>query len=96
MLSGTRLFIVAAGLAFALFLTCLGLHQYLYTFDPYGWAVPGQESVVSRNLFLERAHLYRVFGVVAFGTSVVCLAAAVLTKRHARHSSKNARNEVSE
>ena len=38
--SRTRIFLVAALLAFALFLTCIGLHEYLYTFNPYSWAFP--------------------------------------------------------
>ena len=58
--------------AIAVWLLSLGLFLHLSQYDPYSWAVPGVESVQSRNMYLERRALYIWVGVSSF------LAACVL------------------
>jgi hypothetical protein len=77
----TRLFLIVALFTFVVFAGCLALHEYLYTFDPYSWAVPGEESDISRSLFLQRAHLYRVVGIISFVLTLVFGGAAWVNKR---------------
>ncbi|HEV7683225.1 MAG TPA: hypothetical protein VGO68_13935 [Pyrinomonadaceae bacterium] len=76
--------ILAALITFMAFLSCVALHEYLYSFDPYGWAFPGKESDVSRSLFLERAQLYRVVGVISFMLTLVLSGAAWISGRSER------------
>lgn len=61
-----RWLLVATVVSFIGLAIFLGLHEYLYTFDPYSWANPKVESVESRNLFNERKDLYRVFILMFF------------------------------
>ncbi len=84
-----RFLLFAALLTFVVFLSCLALHEYLYSFDPYSWAFPGKESDVSRSLFLQRARLYRVVGVVSFSLTVVFGVAAWLSKAAERQTGSN-------
>ena len=76
-----RLFLFVALFTFVVLACCLALHEYLYTFDPYRWAVPGEESDFSRHLFLQRAHLYRVVGIISFVLTLVSGGAARFSKR---------------
>ena len=77
----TRLFFLAAGAASALWLASIALFIQLSSYDPYGWAVPGQESVTSRNLWLARRSLYVQTGLIAFVCAVVLFGLALLFKR---------------
>ncbi len=76
-----RLLIAVAGIALFTTLLAIGLHEYLYTFDPYGWAVPGIESDVSRSLFLQRAHLYRLVAILSFTIAMLSMVVALLNRR---------------
>jgi hypothetical protein len=78
-----RPFLFAALLTFAVFVSCLVLHQYLYSFDPYSWAFPGKESDLSRSLFIQRAQLYRIVGVISFMLALVFGWQAWIRKRSA-------------
>ena len=44
----------------------IGLFLELSQHDPYSWAFPGQESDLSRSLFLARRELYVRLGIVSF------------------------------
>ena len=83
-MSRKQIFLFAALISFAVFLSSVALHEYLYSFDPYSWAFPGKESDVSRSLFLERAHLYRVVGVISFMFTLIFGGATWLSKRSER------------
>ena len=63
----------------------IGLHEYLYTFDPYSWLDPKVESVESRNLWNHRKDLYRVFILLFFFSTFVLDAATTITWWHRRH-----------
>jgi hypothetical protein len=52
--------------AVAVWLLSLGLFLHLSQYDPYSWTFPGQESELSRNLYLERRALYVIVGVISF------------------------------
>ena len=75
------LLLLLAGIAGAVFFVSIGLHEHLYSFDPYGWAEPGRESEVSRSLWLERRDLYRMIGVVSFLVAVLSIAGALIVRR---------------
>jgi len=49
----------------------IGLHEYLYAFDPYSWLNPKIESVESRNLWNHRKDLYRVLIVIFFSSTLI-------------------------
>jgi hypothetical protein len=88
-MSRKQIFLFAALISFAAFVSCLALHEYLYSFDPYSWAFPGKESDVSRSLFLQRAYLYRVVGVISFILTLMFSAAAWISRRSERSSKIN-------
>ncbi len=57
---------LALVLAIAIWLTSLVLFLQLSQYDPYSWAFPGQESDISRILYLERRALYVTVGISSF------------------------------
>ncbi len=57
---------VALVLAIAVWLLSLVLFLHLSQYDPYSWASPGQESDLSRGLWLARRTLYVRVGEIAF------------------------------
>ena len=72
---------MASGVSLLLFLGMVGLHEYLYTFDPYSWASsPGIESDQSRSLWLHRRDLYRAIGMISFALTVAFAAMALIVK----------------
>jgi len=60
----------------AIFFVFVGLYVHHSRFEPYGWAQPGVESVMSRNLWLARRELYGK--AIVFSTPAVALFGAVL------------------
>ncbi|HZB45272.1 MAG TPA: hypothetical protein VE360_08515, partial [Pyrinomonadaceae bacterium] len=64
----------------------LGVLQHHATFDPYSWAVPGVETVESRDLWLARRDLYIYAGLCALVASAILLIAAYVGKRRAKLS----------
>jgi len=56
----------------ATFIIVVVLYLHLTSYDPYNWAFPGQESDLSRSLWLARRTLYETVGFVSFG--VLCIA----------------------
>ena len=83
-MTSRRFFLFGALVGFIGFVICVALHEYIYSFDPYGWAVPGEETVRSRQLFLQRVRLYRVAGVISFTLALVFSGAAWISKRRER------------
>jgi hypothetical protein len=79
-----RLLFAATCLALLVFLVSVGLHEYLYTFDPYGWAFPGIESDRSRSLWLYRRDLYRMVALISLTLTIVFAAVTLLAKRRKR------------
>ena len=63
---------VGAGAACAVWLFTIALYIQLTSHDPYGWAIPGQESDTSRSLWLARRSQYVEAGLIA------CVCAGVL------------------
>ena len=57
--------------AVAVWLLSLGLFLHLSQYDPYSWAFPGEESDLSRSLYLERRGLYVNVGVISFFAACV-------------------------
>ena len=79
----TRLLSATAGCALLLSLILFVLLQRHYTFDPYTWATPGSESVVSRNSWLARRNLYVATGFLSFVAAVIAgISASVLRRRY--------------
>ena len=56
----------------------VGLHEHLYSFDPYSWANSKVESVESRNLWNQRKDLYRWLMLIFFCPTIGFGLAAVL------------------
>jgi hypothetical protein len=66
-----RCLIIATVLCVIALIIFVGLHEYLYTFDPYSWLNPKVESVESRNLWNHRKDLYRLLIVIFFCSSLL-------------------------
>lgn len=66
-----RYLLIGTVLSFVALIVFIGLHEYLYTFDPYSWLDPKVESVKSRNLWNQRKELYRLLGLIFFCSSLV-------------------------
>ena len=64
----------------------VGLHQYLYTFDPYSWAFPGIESDQSRSLWLQRRYLYEVIGLTSLVLATMFGATGLVVKLRNRRT----------
>ena len=77
----TRLLFVAAGSACAVWLFTIALYIQLTSYDPFSWAVPGQESDTSRSLWLARRSLYVEVGLVAFVCGVLLFGLAIFYHR---------------
>ena len=69
----------------AVWLLSLGLFLHLSQYDPYGWAVPGEESVLSRDLYLERRALYIGVGIISFLSACMLGLLKILLRRR-RHA----------
>jgi len=54
-MSKSSVLTLALILAIAIWLLSLVLFLHLSQYDPYSWAIPGQESDISRSLYLERS-----------------------------------------
>ncbi len=80
----SRVLTVALIAAVAIWALSLGLYLHLTQYDPYGWAVPGRESVQSRNLWLGRRDLYVWVGVVASLAACVLGMLKILGNRRRR------------
>ena len=66
-----RYLVIGTVLSFVALIVFIGLHEYLYTFDPYSWLDPKVESVKSRDLWNHRKDLYRLFGLIFFCSTLV-------------------------
>jgi hypothetical protein len=66
-----RCLVVATVLSVIAVIIFVGLHEYLYTFDPYSWLNPKVESVESRNLWNHRKDLYRLLIVIFFCSTLL-------------------------
>jgi hypothetical protein len=75
---------VALIAAVAVWLLSLGLFLHLSQYDPYSWAFPGEESDLSRSLYLERRALYVRIGVVSFLSACVIGLLKILVRRRRR------------
>lgn len=80
-MKSARLLFIASGASLLLFLVAVGLHEYLYTFDPYSWASPGIESDRSRDLWLHRRDLYRATGIISLALTFTFGGAALVVRR---------------
>ena len=80
----TRLLFVAAGSACAVWLFTIALYIQLTSYDPYSWAVPGEESDRSRSLWLARRSLYGETGLVAFVCAALLFGLAIIYRRRYR------------
>jgi hypothetical protein len=80
----SRVLTIALIAAVAIWVLSLGLYVHLTQYDLYGWAVPGQESVQSRNLWLARRDLYMWAGVIAFLAACVLGVLKILGSRRRR------------
>ena len=68
--------------ALAVFMVMAAPDARLQTFDPYGWAGPGVESLTSRDLYPERRRLYMTTAMISFAVAwVMAFAASVLRRR---------------
>lgn len=65
-MSKSSVLTLALVLAIAVWLSTLVLYLQLSQYDPYSWAFPGQESDISRSLYLERRALYVTVGSISF------------------------------
>jgi hypothetical protein len=73
--------------ALVLWLVSLGLFVELGQHDPYGWAVPGKESVESRDLYNARSNLYVAVGIISFLLVCALGTVRVVLSRTSIHSS---------
>lgn len=79
---------VALIVAVAVWLISLGLFLHLSQYDPYSWAFPGEESDLSRSLYLERRALYVIVGVISFlSACVLGLLRLLMVRRRGAHTS---------
>ncbi len=74
----------------AVWLLSVGLFLHLSQYDPYSWAFPGQESDVSRSLWLERRALYVTVGVISFIAACVLGLLKIMISRRQRNSPASA------
>ena len=81
----TRLLFVAAGVACAVWVLTIALYVQLTSYDPYGWAVLGQESDTSRSLWLARRSFYVEAGIIAFVCAGVLFGLGIFFNRR-RHT----------
>jgi len=65
-MSRSSLLTVLTIVALAIWLLSIGLFVELSQHDPYSWAFPGEESDLSRSLFLARRDLYIGVGFASF------------------------------
>jgi hypothetical protein len=72
-------------LAVAVWLLSLVLFLHLSRYDPYSWAFPGQESDMSRSLYLERRALYVTVGIISFITACVLGLLKLVIRRRQRN-----------
>ncbi len=75
---------VALIVAVVMWLLAPGLFLHLSQYDPYGWAFPGEETDLSRSLYLERRALYVRIGVISFLSACVLGLLKILARRRRR------------
>jgi hypothetical protein len=73
-------------MAIAVWLISLVLFLQLSQYDPYSWAFPGQESDLSRSLYLERRALYVTVGIISFIAACVLGLLKLMIRRRRRLS----------
>ena len=73
-------------LAIAVWLISLALFLQLSQYDPYSWAFLGQESDLSRSLYLERRGLYVTVGIISFIAACVLGLLKLMIRRRYRLS----------
>jgi len=66
-----RFLVISTALSVVAVIIFIGLHEYLYTYDPYSWLDPKVESVESRNLWNHRKDLYRLLIVIFFCSTLL-------------------------
>jgi hypothetical protein len=66
-----RFLVIATALSVVAVIIFIGLHEYLYTYDPYSWLAPKVESVESRSLWNHRKDLYRLLIGIFFCSTLL-------------------------
>ena len=79
-----RSIFILAGFALIVWLIVLGLYVHLSTYDPYSWAVTGEESNLSQNLYLKRRILYEKVGSISFSIGILLALVGFILKRRSK------------
>lgn len=87
-----RLLLITTGIASAAVMILFGLLMHHSSFDPYGWANPGTETVESRDLWNERKEVYSSLLLISFAIAVtlgVMTGVVWLRSRRNKYESNN-------
>ena len=76
-----RLLFLLAAPAFLAWLVCVGLFLELTSHNPYGWAFPGREDDLSRDLYHARKWIYVKAGVAPFAAGAAFVLAGLYARR---------------
>ena len=79
-----RSILTLAGFALVVWLIALGLLVHLSTYDPYSWAVPGEETDLSRSLYLRRRIFYRKIGSISFSIGMLLALIGYMLRRRSK------------
>lgn len=75
---------ISLAIAVTVLLVVILLYVQLTQYDPYSWAFPGNESELSRSLWLKRRSLYERVGLVSFVLAGLLALVKIIGSRHSR------------